>query len=280
MSDKFVWIMENFQIFDTAAWHEDTVWIYQTAKVGDTVIGPRHEKIGDRNNGKFTLDWEMELASVKPDTPVLLTYQFVNHGHDDAQKQLSDDITIAEKVSAAVGAVAGFVFPSSSAVAGTIVSALKDAGAALEWLFGEIDCDCMVLSDAITMKGSDLLSLTDGVTNTHIETRNYRGPETPHGCGADAEYAVTWSLKRFNSAGTLIDLNGRWAYGGIPGPIIATTSGALTVDMSTYHRPAAQGSVVDSSTITVSFPDAATETGKLQPPNIIRWSNGSVWTKV
>jgi hypothetical protein len=79
---------------------------------------------------------------------------------------------------------------------------------------------------------------------------------------------------------TLIDLNGRWAYGGSPGPIISTALTSLAIDMSAYNRPSAHGSIVDASTITVTFPGDATYTGKLQLPNRIQWSNGSAWTKV
>jgi hypothetical protein len=78
----------------------------------------------------------------------------------------------------------------------------------------------------------------------------------------------------------VIDLNGRWASGGTPGPAISVSATALAVDMSAYHRPAAHGSIVNDHTITVTFPDDSTYTGTLQPPNAIRWSNGSVWTKV
>jgi len=79
---------------------------------------------------------------------------------------------------------------------------------------------------------------------------------------------------------TLIDLNGRWASGGTPGPVISTAPTTLTIDMSAYNRPSADGSIIDASTISVTFPDDATYTGKLQLPNRIQWSNGSAWTKV
>jgi hypothetical protein len=79
---------------------------------------------------------------------------------------------------------------------------------------------------------------------------------------------------------TLIDLNGRWAYRGTSGPVISVAATSFTIDMSAYNRPFAHGSIVDGSTITATFPDATTYTGKLQLPNTIIWSNGSVWTKV
>ena len=62
--------------------------------------------------------------------------------------------------------------------------------------------------------------------------------------------------------------------------VISEKNTSLTIDMSDYDRPAAHGSIVNGSTITVTFPDDKTYTGNLQPPNTIRWSNGSAWTKV
>jgi hypothetical protein len=79
---------------------------------------------------------------------------------------------------------------------------------------------------------------------------------------------------------TIINLNGRWTAGGPQSAVITTALPSLTVDMSAFQRPPAQGTVVDADTITVTFPDDATFTGTLQPPNRIRWSNGTTWTKL
>jgi len=81
------------------------------------------------------------------------------------------------------------------------------------------------------------------------------------------------------SIATLIDLNGMWASGGVPGPVITVFVNSLSVDMSAYGRPAAQGTILSASSISVNFPDAATVTGSLQPPGTIMWSNNSAWTK-
>jgi hypothetical protein len=77
---------------------------------------------------------------------------------------------------------------------------------------------------------------------------------------------------------TLIDLNGVWASGGVPGPVITVSGSSLSVDMSAYKRPTAQGTILDASDITVTFPDDKTYTAKLQSPGTIAWSNGSAWT--
>jgi hypothetical protein len=78
-----------------------------------------------------------------------------------------------------------------------------------------------------------------------------------------------------------INLNGGWTDGSPRRAVISVVSTAsLTIDMSAHNRPAATGSIIDDSTIAVTFPDDATYLGELQPPNTIRWSNGSAWTKV
>ena len=79
---------------------------------------------------------------------------------------------------------------------------------------------------------------------------------------------------------TVFDLNGSWTDGGGRRALILETINSITVDMSDYDRPAAQGSIVNSSTIKVNFPDDREYTGTLELPNKIRWSNGSSWTKI
>jgi hypothetical protein len=78
---------------------------------------------------------------------------------------------------------------------------------------------------------------------------------------------------------TLIDLNGRWSDGTLRFTPISAAFASLTIDMSAHQRPAAHGTIVDAATIEVTFPDAKTYTGALQPPNKIKWSNGTTWIK-
>jgi len=79
---------------------------------------------------------------------------------------------------------------------------------------------------------------------------------------------------------TVLNLNGKWAYGGIPGPAISVEGNSIVIDMSAYNRPTAQGTITDSADIMVIFPDDKEYTGQLQPPGEILWSNNSAWTKV
>jgi hypothetical protein len=50
--------------------------------------------------------------------------------------------------------------------------------------------------------------------------------------------------------------------------------------MSAFHRPTANGSIIDASTINVTFPDDRTNIGRLESPNVISWSDGTFWTKL
>jgi hypothetical protein len=79
---------------------------------------------------------------------------------------------------------------------------------------------------------------------------------------------------------TVLNLNGKWASGGVPGPAISVNDNSIAVDMSAYNRPLAHGTVTDSSDIMVTFPDDKGYTAKLQPPAGILWSNNSTWTKL
>ena len=79
---------------------------------------------------------------------------------------------------------------------------------------------------------------------------------------------------------TVINLNGKWADGGIPGPVISVNGNSIAIDMSAYKRPTAVGNILGEADIWVSFPDDKPYVGKLQPPNMIIWSNNSGWSKV
>ena len=117
------------------------------------------------------------------------------------------------------------------------------------------------------------------ITVIFPDDNTYTGKLQPPGTIAWSNNSF-WTKALSGSITTLIDLNGAWASGGVPGPVISVSGNAISVDMSAYKRPTAFGSILDNSDITVTFPDDNTYTGKLQPPGTIAWSNNSFWTKV
>ncbi len=113
-------------------------------------------------------------------------------------------------------------------------------------------------------------------------------------CAYDAKNGVLTCFRPRPFIATVIILAGQWQGGGVVGPVITVAGVNLSIDMSAYNRPTAIGTILDSSTITVAFPDDATYTGTLARPagstgihriesigevGTINWSNGSSWTR-
>jgi hypothetical protein len=82
------------------------------------------------------------------------------------------------------------------------------------------------------------------------------------------------------STAVVFDINGSYTDGGSARPVISDINDILTVEMSSQHRPNANGVVINSDTIVVTFPDDAAYGAKLLAPDTIRWSNGSTWRKL
>jgi hypothetical protein len=158
-------------------------------------------------------------------------------------------------------------------------------GALAGWLVGTIggvlfaNCDGVVATGLKVYSSADLIRDTAG-GHRITETVEHPGTDSAIGCGGNSRYFTTTSISMVATIQTVIDLKGAWASGGVRGPVISVTGNGITIDMSAYHRPPAHGSIVDGSTISVTFPDDKTYTGKLQAPATIHWSNNSAWTKV
>lgn len=78
---------------------------------------------------------------------------------------------------------------------------------------------------------------------------------------------------------TVVNLNGSWSDGSPRNAVITVSLRTLKIDMSAFRRPTAKGKVSSFDQITATFPDDKSYTGQLSG-NVIRWSNGSQWTKV
>jgi hypothetical protein len=83
-----------------------------------------------------------------------------------------------------------------------------------------------------------------------VETVDHPGTDSAPGCGGNSRYSTTTTVSTVNTITPVINLNGPWAAGGVVGPIISVSGISLDVDMSSFHRPAAHGDIIDSSHIT------------------------------
>lgn len=97
---------------------------------------------------------------------------------------------------------------------------------------------------------------------------------------ASARPAIRPVVSAVAATTTVFDLNGLYSDFGSAVLRISDQNDILTIDMSSQHRPNANGVVINADTIIVTFPDAGTFTAKLVAPGTINWSNGSHWQKL
>jgi phospholipase C len=275
--------MDSLGISNTRSLHNDTDFVYLSATVGANPVVFVSKSLGDLNNGTHSVALSVEVDIPNDDTIVVFNYLVVNNGHGDndakakaAQSALS---SIAEEIihHAAVAATAITV---GSILVPFFVSALAAVAGILEaGLLIFADCDGVVAAGTLPFTCSDLIKKTASGQKIP-ETANHHGNDSPVGCGSNSQYSTSCTIATAPSIPTVLDLRGAWASGGAPGPFISVTGNSISIDMSASHRPTASGSVLDSTHISVNFPDDKTYTGVLQAPNLITWSNNSSWTKV
>ena len=285
--------LDNFRITDTRSRHEDTDFVTVSITVGTNAAVTKTQAMGNVNNGTHPVG--LGVSAVIPtdvDVPVVFSYVILNNGHGDhaalqqrVESTLSSlGVDAAKAATTAAGSAVGAVLGAELGTAavpliGTAIGAL--AG----WVVGRVGGILFANCDGVVATGIHIYSSRQLIQNTlggHkiVETVEHPGTDSPTGCGGNSRYFTTTSISTLASADTMIPLSGKWASGGVPGPFISVNAQSIIVDMSAYHRPAAHGSIVDRSDITVTFPDDRTYTGKLELPNMIRWSNNSAWTKV
>ena len=278
--------MDNFGISDTRSRHEDTDFVYLSATVGANPPVFVQKSMGDVNNGTHGVGLSVEVDIPDDDTVVVFSYLIINNGHGDndakakaAQSALS---TIAKEIIAQKAATAGSILVGSILVpyfVSTVAATAAVLGLVEAGLILFADCDGAVASGTLPFKCSDLIQRT-GSGQKISDNTHHPGTDSPTGCGSNSSYSTLCTIATAPAIETVLDLSGQWIGGGVPGPFISRTGNSLSIDMSALHRPTASGTVLSSSGISVNFPDDKTYTAALQPPNVIRWSNNSSWTKV
>jgi phospholipase C len=279
--------MDSLQIFDTRSLHNDTDFVDITVVVGANPPVYAKKSLGDLNNGTHAVGLSVAADIPDDDTVVAIVYHVRNRGHSDSYQKDTETVqsalsTIAEEIIRHTGATATTVTVGSVVVpfflsAVTAVAGILAATQAGLLLFA--DCDGTVASEALRFTGSELIRRTASGQTIPVNT-DHRGTDSPWGCGSNSHYSTKCTIATAPSIQTVLDLRGAWASGGVAGPFISVTGNSISIDMSASHRPMATGSVLNSTQISVNFPDDKTYTAVLQAPNVIKWSNNSSWTKV
>jgi hypothetical protein len=197
--------VDSFRITDTRAWHEDTDYVSVSLAVGNRPPLTQTRRIGDVNNVTHRVGIAFQVPVADTETAVL-TYAIVNNGHGkpgDVEKGLETAARrLAQKgaqaAATAAGAAIGELLGASigTAVVPVIGTAL---GAVAGWLVGSVghllfaNCDGPVAAGVHPLTGAQLRAAPGGVI-THED--NNPGVDSPHGCGGNSHYYVTWSVHR------------------------------------------------------------------------------------
>lgn len=279
--------MDSFGISQTRSLHNDTDIVYLSATVGAGNPVPLQKSMGDVNNGTHSVGLSVEVDIPDDDTIVVFSIMICNAGHggSDAEDKAAQSAlsTIAKEIIKHGALTAGAVTIGSVVVPffDSALLALSGILAAQELsllLFG--GCDGPVAHCTYPFTCSDLIRRTNSGQKIPQITE-HRGTKSPGYCNSsDLRYSTTCTVTTAPSIQTVLDLRGEWMGGGVAGQIISRTGNSISINMSALHRPTASGSVLDSTHISVHFPDDKTLTGVLQAPNVIKWSNNSSWTKV
>jgi len=281
-----IFTMDSFGISDTRSRHNDTDFVFLSASVGGNAPVFANKSMGDVNNGTHAVGLSIEVEIPDDDTIVVFNYLIMNSGHDT-------DSNRAKAAQAALSTIAAEIINHKAVAAGAIavgailvpffVSALAAIAGVLAvvqvGLLLFANCDGLVAAGALPFICSDLIKRTSSGQKIPDNT-DHPGTDSATGCGSNSHYTTACTITTVPSIQTVLDLRGAWASGGVAGPFISVTGNSISIDMSASHRPTASGRVLDSTHISVNFPDDKTYTGVLQGPNVIKWSNNSSWTKV
>jgi phospholipase C len=275
--------MDSLGITNTRSLHNDTDFVYLSATVGGNPTVFVSKSLGDLNNGTHSVGLSLEVDIPNDDTIVVFNYLVLNNGHggnDAKEKAAQSALSGIAKEIVNHAAVAATSIAVGSIVVPFFVSALAAVAGILEvGLLIFADCDGVVAAGTLPFTCSDLIKKTTSGQKIP-ETAAHHGNDSPVGCGSNSQYSTTCTIATAPLIQTVLDLSGAWASGGVAGPFISVTGNSISIDMSASHRPTASGSVLDSTHISVNFPDDKTYAGVLQAPNLIKWSNNSSWTKV
>jgi hypothetical protein len=203
----YTFAMDSFQITNTRSLHEDTDYVSISLAVGSAAPVTKVKAMGNLNNGTFKPGLTFDNIVVGPTTPIVFNYAIVNNGHssgvkvEQALQQTGTQLAqkAAEAASKAIGTEIGSVLGASIGTAAVPIVGTA-LGALAGWLVGEVgtilfaNCDGPVAAGVHVFTGAELASMTTG-GKTVTQTDHNPGTDSPHGCGSNSNYYVTWSIR-------------------------------------------------------------------------------------
>jgi hypothetical protein len=134
----------------------------------------------------WLVNMNFEPITVEPCENVVFNYLIVNNGHEDRQA--------FDKAIAQIGAglaSAGVSALSGSGLLGAVAG--KVTGLLIGFVFA--DCDGLVAIEQAIVSGKDLQGMTTD-SQPFVKETFHAGTSSPAACGANSEYAITWSIAR------------------------------------------------------------------------------------
>jgi hypothetical protein len=162
--------------------------------------------MGDLGNGHFDVGLSFDNVAVRHDETAVLSYAIVNSGHSDptqVEKMLEQATgqlaskgaqAAATAIGSAIGAAVGAEIGTAAVpIIGTALGAL--AG----WLVTTAGNVLFANGDGAVAAGFHPPSgqqLEESTANGGIprQTDDQPGTDSPHGCGSNSHYRVTWSI--------------------------------------------------------------------------------------
>jgi hypothetical protein len=226
--DYYGFAVTNFQISDTRSLHEDTLHLSHAIFADGDMIDSSTITLGDFNNGDYQTQnyvhggQKLGLTAVinDPQVEVSFLFQLINADHVPGDL----DGRFAATADALSGIAAGAGGPWGYVAAGVL-----EASANLyAWLGG--NCDGPVAVDQ--MSGPRYVIdawADDDPTGSIITTKHYPGTDSPHGCGGNSNYQVTWYVQHYRGWSGISDDTQNHQLRSGTGVSAATHNGAVHV---------------------------------------------------
>jgi hypothetical protein len=210
--DIYTFVVENFYITKSRAFHNDTLYLYYSAYVAQDLVASHLIYLGDDfDSGEFSTveyvpsDQSPGLVVVinDPSADVAFNFQLVNAGNPPGGSIPARLASTAQSIFSSATGIEGVgatqVFAAldgSASLLGLIESAglMQAFSTAYSWLTA--DCDGPVAVDQISGPRFALDAWTDNPAKAvRVSKREYPGMDTQDGCGGNSDYKLDWSLQ-------------------------------------------------------------------------------------
>ncbi len=195
---SYTFTLDKFHIDDTRAAHNDTDTVSFGVKVGNTTSDPLIKHMGDVNNGDHHVG--LQIGPIEIDaaaTPVIISYTIVNAGHTNADDQLKSGTSMILAKADGETDMTGTPQDGTQGDSWWTVIWKFAYHELLAWLTA--DCDGPVATNRIAVTAGKIDEQLGGNEQASF-TKSFPGVDSPHGCGGNSRYTVTYSVSRSGPA--------------------------------------------------------------------------------